>query len=102
MSHYRAFKFAFPGMRNEFLEKVPSLLRDALGQALAAKEIYTLYHPHPVSFHDLYHAMEKVLVSLPAVAVCEHVGKPGEGHDSSSIQRIWGNRQRRPSCPLEV
>ncbi len=73
MSHYRAFKFAFPGMRNEFLEKVPSLLRDALGQALAAKEIYTLYHPHPVSFHDLYHAMEKVLVSLPAVAVRDHV-----------------------------
>src|SRR5258708_3184401 len=73
MSHYRAFKFAFPGMRNEFLEKVPSLLRDALGQALAAKEIYTLYHPHPVSSHDLYHAMEKVLVSLPAVAVCGQV-----------------------------
>ena len=42
MSHYRAFKFAFPGIRNEFLEKVHNLLRDALRQALAAKEIYTL------------------------------------------------------------
>src|SRR4030081_3874496 len=73
MSHYRAFKFAFPGMRNEFLEKVHNLLRDALRQALAVKEIYTLYHPYPVSFHDLYQAMQKVLVSSPAVAANEHV-----------------------------
>jgi hypothetical protein len=71
MSHYRAFKFAFPGMRNEFLEKVPTLLPDALRQALAAKEIYALYHPYPVSFDDLYQAMQKVLVSSPAVATHE-------------------------------
>jgi len=73
MSHYRAFKFAFPGMRNAFLEKVPNLLREALTQALAAKEIYMLYHPYPVSFHDLYQAMQKVLVSSPAVAAHDHV-----------------------------
>ena len=73
MSHYRAFKFAFPGMRNEFLEKVHNLLRDALRQALAVKEIYTLYHPYPVSFHDLYQAMQKVIVSSPAVAAHDHV-----------------------------
>ena len=73
MSHYCAFKFAFPGMRNEFLEKVHNLLRDALRQALAAKEIYTLYHPYPVSFHDLYQAMQKVIVSSPAVAAHDHV-----------------------------
>jgi hypothetical protein len=72
MSHYRAFKFAFPGMRNEFLEKVHNLLRDALRQALAVKEIYTLYHPYPVSFHDLYQAMQKVIVSSPAVAAHDH------------------------------
>src|SRR5467141_593323 len=73
MSHYRAFKFAFPGMRNEFLERVPNLLRDALRQALAAKEIYTLYHPHPVSFHDLHQAMQKLLATSPAVADHDHV-----------------------------
>src|SRR6267143_6776042 len=50
MSHYRAFKFAFPGMRNEYLEKAHEVLRDALRQALEAKEVYTLYHPYPVSF----------------------------------------------------
>jgi len=73
MSHYRAFKFAFPGMQNEFLERVHDVLRDALRQALAAKEIYMLYHPYPVSFHDLYQAMQKVLVSMPAVAAYDHV-----------------------------
>jgi hypothetical protein len=71
MSHYRAFRFAFPGMRNEFLEKVHTLLPDALRQALAAKEIYTLYHPYPVSFDDLYQAMHKVLMSSPAAAAHE-------------------------------
>jgi hypothetical protein len=73
MSHYRAFKFAFPQMQNEFLESVPNLLRDALRQALAAKEIYWLYHPRPVSFHFLYQAMQRVLVSSPAVAAHDHV-----------------------------
>ena len=73
MSHYRSFKFAFPGMRNEFLEKVHNLLRDALRQALAAKEIYMLYHPYPVSFDDLYQAMQKLVVSSPAVAAHDRV-----------------------------
>jgi hypothetical protein len=67
MSHYRAFKFAFPGVQNEFLEKVHNLLRDALRQALAAKEIYTLYHPYPVSFRDLFQVMRNFLESSPPV-----------------------------------
>jgi len=67
MSYYRAFKFAFPGMRNEFLEKVHHLLRDALRQALAAKEVYTLYHPYPVSFRDLFQVMRSFLESSPPV-----------------------------------
>jgi len=67
MSHYRAFKFAFPEMRNEFLEKVHNLLRDGLRQALRAKEIYTLYHPYPVSFRDLFQVMLKFLESSPPV-----------------------------------
>lgn len=76
MSHYRAFKFAFPGMRNEFLERVHSLLRDALQQALAAKEIYNLYHPYPVSFDDLYQAMKNTLGAPPAVTLHDHMEMP--------------------------
>jgi hypothetical protein len=76
MSHYRAFKFAFPGMRNEYLEKVHDVLRDALREALATKEIYMLYHPCPVSFDDLYQAMKKVLGTAPAITVHDHVGMP--------------------------
>jgi hypothetical protein len=67
MSQYRAFKFALPGMRNEFLEKVHTLLRDALQQALAAKEIYMLYHPYPVSFRDLFQVMRNFLECPPPV-----------------------------------
>jgi hypothetical protein len=76
MSHYRAFKFAFPGMRNEFLEKVHDVLRDALRQALAAKEIYTLYHPHLGPFDHLYLAMRNVLGTPPVVAARDHVEIP--------------------------
>jgi hypothetical protein len=54
-------------MRNEFLEKVHDKLRDALRQALAAKETYTLYHPYPVSFRDLFQVMRNVLESSPPV-----------------------------------
>jgi hypothetical protein len=76
MSHYRAFKFAFPGMRNEFLETVHDVLRDALRQALATKEIYMLYHPYPVSFQDLYRAMKSLLGTSPTVAVHDHMEMP--------------------------
>jgi hypothetical protein len=76
MSQYRAFKFAFPGMRNEFLESVHDVLRDALRKALATKEIYMLYHPYPVSFHDLYQAMNNVLGTPRAVPVHDHVEMP--------------------------
>jgi hypothetical protein len=67
MSHYRAFKFAFPGMRNDFLENLHEHFRSSLREALAAKEIYMLYHPYPVSFQDLYLAMQNVLEEAPAV-----------------------------------
>src|SRR5882672_6602779 len=67
ISHYRAFKFAFPGMRNDFLENLHDHFRSSLREALAAKEIYMLYHPYPVSFQDLYLAMQNVLEEAPAV-----------------------------------
>ena len=76
MSHYRAFKFAFPGMQNDFLEKVHDVLRDALQEALATKEIYMLYHPHPVSFDVLYQAMKNVLAASPAVTAPASVELP--------------------------
>jgi len=50
MSHYRAFKFAFPGMRNEFLERVPNLLRDTLQQALAPKRFTRFITPPQFRF----------------------------------------------------
>jgi hypothetical protein len=63
-------------MRNEYLEKVHDMLRDALRQALATKEIYMLYHPYPVSFHGLYQAIKNLLGTPPTVAVHDHVEMP--------------------------
>jgi len=68
ISHYRAFKFAFPGMRNDFLENLQDHFRSSLREALATKEIYMLYHPYPPSFEDLYLAMQNVLEEAPVVA----------------------------------
>jgi len=76
LSHYRAFKFAFPGMRNDFLENLREHFRSALREALAAKEIYMLYHPYPVSLQDLYLAMQNVLEVAPAAAPHNHVAMP--------------------------
>jgi hypothetical protein len=76
MSHYCAFRFAFPGKRNEFLENAHDVLRDALQEALASKEIYMLYHPYPVSFHDLYQAMTNVLGIPPAGEAHDHIEMP--------------------------
>jgi len=76
MSHYRAFKFAFPGMRNEYLEKVHDVLRDALRKALATKEIYMLYHPYPVSFDGLYQAMQDLVGTPATLPVRDHVEMP--------------------------
>jgi len=76
LSHYRAFKFAFPGMRNDFLENLREHFRSALREALAAKEIYMLYHPYPVSLQDLYLAMRNVLEVAPAAAPHNHVAMP--------------------------
>jgi hypothetical protein len=55
---------------------VPDVLRDALREALATKEIYMLYHPYPVSFDDLYQAMKNVLRTPPPIAVHDHVEMP--------------------------
>lgn len=52
--YYKAFKFAFPHLRNEFLEEVNELQLSLLCHALENKEAYKVLHPYPVSFEALY------------------------------------------------
>jgi len=58
--HYLAYKFAFPGKSNPFIESAPELQYDLLTRALAGKEAYTVLHPYPVALPRLFEAMRPV------------------------------------------
>jgi len=58
MGDYLAFKFAFPKMRNEVLEHAHEMQYSILQRALSGKEAYTVRHPYPVAFSDLYEVMQ--------------------------------------------
>src|SRR6266446_9460050 len=97
MSHYRAFKFAFPKIQNNFLETVHSVLRDALREALAAKEIYMLYHPYPVPFQDLFQVMRDFLESSTPDAAGKGCGrKPGQSFRRNDAPHFSDDRISLP------
>jgi hypothetical protein len=54
IEHYVAYRFAFPGARNHFVESMPEFQFEILSRALAGKETYTIWHPYPLVFSDLY------------------------------------------------
>jgi hypothetical protein len=73
MENYLAFKFAFPEVKNAFLEKSPGYQSELLSSALKTKEAYTVWHPHPVAFSALYEAIKPFCESTKNVqneAVC--------------------------------
>jgi hypothetical protein len=57
MEQYLASKFADPSMKSEFIESAHKMQDLMLLQALRGKEAYTVRHPYPVSFEQLYEAM---------------------------------------------
>lgn len=59
-NYYSTFKFAFPGLSNNFLERVPEIYNDLLSKALSGIESYKVLHPYPVSFDKLYRAMKPI------------------------------------------
>lgn len=56
--YYRAFRFAFPGSRNEFLEGASELQRQLLYNALDGKEAFKVLHPYPVSLDNLFDQLQ--------------------------------------------
>lgn len=58
LTSYLAYRCAFPGRPNPWLEHVPQLLEESLIAALAGKETYLVHHPSPCSLLDLFAAME--------------------------------------------
>jgi hypothetical protein len=57
MSYYLKFRFAFPELRNEFIEQAEQLQREILIRVLADKQAYAVYHPYPVSLPALFDAI---------------------------------------------
>ena len=58
ISCYEAFKFAFPDLKNNFLERVPETQKILLQNALKGKAAYRVLHPYPVSLEALYRHMK--------------------------------------------
>jgi hypothetical protein len=54
MKYYQAYKFAFPGIENDFLEDVSNLQRRLLKPALAGKDAFTVYYPYGESLELLF------------------------------------------------
>jgi len=72
MKHYLAFKFAFPEMRNDFIENAHELQYDILRRALSGKDAYTVSHPYPVDLPALFQKMTpfcRATLSNPLVQV---------------------------------
>jgi hypothetical protein len=57
MEHYLAYRYAFPEAKNGFIEHAAEYQTEILSRALAAKETYTVWHPYPLVFSDLYEQM---------------------------------------------
>ena len=61
MSYYLKFRFAFPELRNEFIEQAEDIQRALLSQALADKPCYAVYHPYPAPIPALFDAINPLL-----------------------------------------
>ncbi|UCH65122.1 MAG: hypothetical protein JSW63_11020 [Ignavibacterium sp.] len=60
VKYYNVFKFAFPNLRNEFLENINSLQYSLMKKVLADKNAFIVKHPYPVSFDKLFNKMKTI------------------------------------------
>lgn len=61
--YYNIFKFAFPNLRNEFLENINTLQYSLMEKALSNKKTFIVKHPYPVSFDKLFSGMKTIFNS---------------------------------------
>jgi predicted ATP-grasp superfamily ATP-dependent carboligase len=70
LNQYRAFRFAFPELRNAAIEAMQDVEHALLRQALARQQAYIVRHPYPAPLQGLYEAMRPYCVSTsPASAM---------------------------------
>ena len=73
--HYLAFKFAFPEAENTFVEQSPELQCATLTRALMGKETYTIRHPYPLPFSEIYETIKpfcEASEQSPTEPLCSH------------------------------
>lgn len=58
--YYQAFKFAFPHLRNEFLETAHHLQASILSHALLTKQAYRARHPYPIELESLFQGLRPI------------------------------------------
>jgi hypothetical protein len=56
-SYYLMFRFAFPEIRNDLVERAEEIEKERLLRALAGAETYAVHHPYPVPIAALVEAM---------------------------------------------
>jgi hypothetical protein len=61
LEHYLAFKFAFPEATNPIIESSFTSHYEILSHALIGKDIYTVWHPYPLNFSELYEEIQPFL-----------------------------------------
>lgn len=61
MSYYYKFKYAFPDLHNELIERAEDVQLEMLQRALDQKETYVVYHPYPVSIPALFQAINPLI-----------------------------------------
>ena len=61
MEHYLAHKFAFPDAENPLIERSFDSQLEILSEALVGKDTYTVWHPYPLVFSELYKEIEPLL-----------------------------------------
>lgn len=61
LAHYRQFRFAFPDLASETVERASELERALLERLLAGRAAHIVRHPYPVQLDSLVHPVEQVL-----------------------------------------
>lgn len=61
MEHYMAFKFAFPGSTNAFIDNAFQRQHDVLTHALTNADAYIVWHPYPFVFSEFYDKIQPFL-----------------------------------------
>lgn len=69
LNQYRAFRFAFPELRNAAIEAMQDVEHALLRQALAGQMAYIVRHPYPAPLQGLYEAMRPYCASTSPAGV---------------------------------